>query len=103
MGLMALQKPVAGMPLTVTKITDTYVEVVNPWDTTKPERIPRGDFEAMTVSLNVAPVSEKHFDNFNQENGIVPNNNDLSSNTIQNFLHNILFPGLFNPQLKLQN
>lgn len=92
-----------GHALTVTKITDTYVEVVNPWDTTKPERIPRGDFEAMTVSLNVAPVSEKHFDNFNQENGIVPNNNDLSSNTIQNFLHNILFPGLFNPQLKLQN
>lgn len=46
-----------GHALTVKKITDEYVEVVNPWDTTRIERIPRGDFEAMTNQLNVAPVS----------------------------------------------
>ncbi len=47
-----------GHALTVTKITDSYVEVVNPWDTTKVERIPRGDFEQMAITLNVAPMSK---------------------------------------------
>lgn len=47
-----------GHALTVKKITDEYVEVVNPWDTTKVERIPRGDFEAMTNQLHVAPVAD---------------------------------------------
>ena len=47
-----------GHALTVKKITDNYVEVVNPWDTSKVERIPRGDFEAMTNQLHVAPVAD---------------------------------------------
>ena len=47
-----------GHALTVTKITDSYVEVVNPWDSTKAERIPRGDFEQMAINLNVAPMSK---------------------------------------------
>lgn len=47
-----------GHALTVKKITDSYVEIVNPWDSTKVERIPRGDFEQMAVQLNVAPMSK---------------------------------------------
>lgn len=47
-----------GHALTVKKITDNYVEIVNPWDSTKVERIPRGDFEQMAVQLNVAPMSK---------------------------------------------
>ena len=48
--------------LEVTKITDEYVEIVNPWDTTKHERIPRGDFEKMAMTFNVAPVSKERND-----------------------------------------
>lgn len=47
-----------GHALTVKKITDSYVEIVNPWDSTKVERIPRGDFEQMAVQFNVAPMSK---------------------------------------------
>ena len=60
--------------LTVTKITDDYVEVVNPWDTTKRERIPRDDFEKMALCLNVAPVSEKHSDNLYADLNLNRNN-----------------------------
>ena len=44
-----------GHALSVVKITDDYVEVVNPWDTTKHERIPRGDFEKMASSFTATP------------------------------------------------
>ena len=86
-----------GHALTVTKITDEYVEVVNPWDTTKPERIPRGDFEAMAVSFNVAPVSEKHYDQFTNDNKIQPQNT-YNQNPLMNFI-NLLFPPFFPREL----
>nr|QGT49729.1 hypothetical protein Melaina855_1160 [uncultured Candidatus Melainabacteria bacterium] len=57
-----------GHALTVSKITDDYVEVVNPWNTSKKERIPRGDFEAMALNLTVAPMSAKNVDKFYSEN-----------------------------------
>lgn len=86
-----------GHALTVTKITDEYVEVVNPWDTTKPERIPRGDFEAMAVSFNVAPVSEQHYDQFTNDNKI-NQQNTYSQNPLINFI-NLLIPPIFPREL----
>lgn len=83
--------------LAVTKITDDYVEVVNPWDTTKPERIPRGDFEQMAVGLNVAPMTKSHSDKFYEENGLVPNKNDLNFNPISNVVQNLFFPEFLRP------
>ena len=47
--------------LSVVKITDNYVEVVNPWDTTKHERIPRGDFENMAFRFTITPRKEPGF------------------------------------------
>lgn len=79
-----------GHALTVTKITDEYVEVVNPWDSTKAERIPRGDFEAMAMALNVAPVSKEHSDKFYAENGLTPNQNNVDSNSFIEFIKNLL-------------
>ena len=57
-----------GHALTVTKITDKYVEVANPWDTGKRERIPRADFEKMAVHLTVTEMSEKKVDKFYDKN-----------------------------------
>lgn len=57
-----------GHALTVVAITDEYVEVVNPWDTKKHERIPRGDFEKMAYRFNAAPMTEKKVDKFYAEN-----------------------------------
>ncbi len=75
--------------LTVTKITDDYVEVVNPWDTTKRERIPRDDFEKMATGLTVAPVSERHSDNLYAQ--LNPNHdNNGANNSILNQIVNIL-------------
>lgn len=80
-----------GHALTVTKITDEYVEVVNPWDTKKTERIPRGDFEDMAVRLNVAPISEKHYEQFAIENKI--NQPNLSNqNSLMNIINSIFPP-----------
>ncbi len=45
-----------GHALSVKKITKDYVEVINPWDTTKIERIPRGDFEMMAKSFTVTKL-----------------------------------------------
>ena len=45
-----------GHALSVSKITDDYVEVVNPWNTTKKERIPRGIFEQMATKFSVAQM-----------------------------------------------
>jgi len=45
-----------GHALSVTKITDKYVEIVNPWNTSKKERIPRGAFEDMACALNVTEI-----------------------------------------------
>ena len=45
-----------GHALSVSKITDDYVEVVNPWNTTKKERIPRGIFEQMVTKFSVAQM-----------------------------------------------
>ncbi len=73
-----------GHALSVYKITDEYVEVINPWDTTKHERIPRGEFEKMAVRLNVAPVSKEHFDDFYVINGI-----DKKRNKIIDFFRNL--------------
>jgi len=83
-----------GHAMTVTKITDDYVEVVNPWDTTKKERIPRGDFEQMAVGLNVAPMSKKAVDKFYEQNGLEINNDTASvnNNYIQNIINNLLNP-----------
>lgn len=78
-----------GHALTVTKITDDYVEVVNPWDTTKPERIPRGDFEAMAMSLNVAPVSIEHSDRFYEDNGLANNENQVNMNSLIDVIRNL--------------
>lgn len=57
-----------GHALAVVKITDEYVEVVNPWNTKKHERIPRGDFEKMAFRFNVTPMSEPKVENFYEEN-----------------------------------
>lgn len=86
-----------GHALTVTKITDSYVEVVNPWDTNKKERIPRDDFEAMAMSLNVAPISKSRVDNFYADNGISKPNNSGVLNPFSNMYNfmRILFPGLY--------
>ena len=51
-------KKMGGHALTVTKISNNYIEVVNPWDTTKPERIPRGVFEQMAKGLTITPLKE---------------------------------------------
>lgn len=77
-----------GHALTVKKITDDYVEVVNPWDTTKAERIPRGDFEKMAMHLNVAPISNECSDKFFEENNIpnLHNENLLADNPISRLL-----------------
>ena len=75
-----------GHALTVTKITDTYVDVVNPWDTTKKERIPRGDFEAMAMNFTVTPMSKDKVDKYYEENVYDKNN---SFNPLA-FLQNIL-------------
>ena len=40
-----------GHALSVTKITKDYVEVANPYDTSKKERIPRDDFEKMATKF----------------------------------------------------
>ncbi len=48
--------------LSVVEITDEYVEVVNPWDTTKRERIPRGDFEKMVYSFTATPRNPSTWD-----------------------------------------
>ena len=45
-----------GHALSVSKITDDYVEVVNPWNTAKKERIPRGIFEQMAAKFSVAQM-----------------------------------------------
>lgn len=81
-----------GHALTVSKITDDYVEVVNPWDTTKKERIPRGDFEQMAVGLNVAPMSKKHVDKFYQDNGLENKTTSTAFNPIQNIIDNMFNP-----------
>ena len=45
-----------GHALTVTQITQDYIEVANPHHTNKKERIPRADFEKMAYKLNVAEL-----------------------------------------------
>lgn len=49
-------KMLGGHAISVTKITDKYVEVVNPHNTTQKERIPRDIFEQMATKLNVAKM-----------------------------------------------
>lgn len=83
-----------GHALTVTKITDTYVEVVNPWDTTKKERIPRGDFEAMAMNFTVTPMSKDKVDKYYDEN-VHGNNNSFNPLA---FLQNILPLPFLRPQ-----
>ncbi len=56
-----------GHALTVTKITDKYVEVVNPWNTARKERIPRGDFEKMACALTVTEMSKDKVDKYYEE------------------------------------
>lgn len=87
-----------GHALTVTKITDEYVEVTNPWDTSKKERIPRGDFEQMAVNFNVAKISKKQVDKYFEKNGIEQNPERLTFNPFKPFapirriIDNIIFP-----------
>ena len=71
-----------GHALTVVAITDEYVEVVNPWDTKKHERIPRADFEKMAYRLNVTPMSGEKVDNFYEKNV----NNQPEKSNIFNWL-----------------
>ncbi len=56
-----------GHALTVTKITDKYVEVVNPWNTARKERIPRGDFEKMACGLTVTEMNKDKVDKYYEE------------------------------------
>lgn len=42
--------------LSVTKVTDKFVEVANPYNTEKKERFSREDFEKMAIKLNVAEI-----------------------------------------------
>lgn len=67
-----------GHGLAVTKITDEYVEVVNPWDTSKKERIPRYDFEKMVNHLNVARISQ-------QEEELAQNTQDIKQKMLNQF------------------
>ena len=46
-----------GHALTVSKITKKYVEVVNPWDTSKKERIPRKIFEQMALNVTATKIA----------------------------------------------
>jgi len=55
-GVDGVTKKGGGHALSVTKITDEYVELVNPWDTTKKERIPRAIFEDMACALNITEI-----------------------------------------------
>lgn len=83
-----------GHALTVTKITDTYVEVANPWDTTKKERIPRADFEAMAMNFTVTPMSKDKVDEYYDEN---VNGNNNSFNPLA-FLQNVLPMSFLRPK-----
>ena len=56
-----------GHALTVTKITEQYVEVVNPWNTARKERIPRGDFEKMATALTVTEMDKDKVDKYYEE------------------------------------
>ena len=56
-----------GHALTVAKITDQYVEVVNPWNTARKERIPRGDFEKMACHLTVTEMNKDNIDKYYEE------------------------------------
>ena len=56
-----------GHALTVTKITDKYVEVVNPWNTARKERIPRDDFEKMACGLTVTEMNKDKVDKYYEE------------------------------------
>lgn len=75
-----------GHALSVVKITDDYVEVVNPWDTRKHERIPRGDFEKMAHSFTATPRETTIWDT------VTDFGNDCL-NTLENGINNLLSGG----------